>query len=335
MATEMSASLPVNGSKGMSAAAQLKADAGSAATPGITWTSDLDTGFLSTGANAMGIAVGGVKVTDIDAFGIAEGVWTDLASATTTDLSTVLTKNVRITGTTTIASFGTVRSGLTRKLRFAGILTLTYNATSLILPTGASIVTAAGDTAEAISLGSGNWIVVNYTRANGTALVGLTSSITLGTPAASTSGTSIDFNGVIPATAKRVTVMFLGVSTTGTSPVIVQLGAGSVDTSGYLTASGVNNDTPAANMAPFTNGFPIYTGTSGASVAYGQLILSYSGSSNTWTGQGFFWRTGSNNAAYFVGGIKALSGTLDRIRVTTSGGTDTFDLGTINIAWEV
>ena len=87
--------------------------------------------------------------------------WVDLASATTTDLSTV-GANVRITGTTTITGFGTAPSGTTRKLRFAAALTLTHNATSLILPGAANIVTAAGDTAEAISLGAGNWVVVDY-----------------------------------------------------------------------------------------------------------------------------------------------------------------------------
>jgi hypothetical protein len=91
----------------------------------------------------------------------SDAPWVDLASATTTNLSTV-GANVRITGTTTITGFGTAPSGTTRKLRFAAALTLTHNATSLILPGAANITTAAGDTAEAISLGSGNWVMVNY-----------------------------------------------------------------------------------------------------------------------------------------------------------------------------
>jgi hypothetical protein len=91
----------------------------------------------------------------------SDAPWVDLASATTTDLSTV-GANVRITGTTTITGFGTAPSGTTRKLRFAGALTLTHNATSLILPGAANIITVAGDTAEAISLGAGNWVVVDY-----------------------------------------------------------------------------------------------------------------------------------------------------------------------------
>lgn len=98
----------------------------------------------------------------------SEGViaWADVASAATVDLAAQASRNLRITGTTTITSFGAAASGVTRELRFAAALTLTHNATSLILPGGANIATAAGDTATAISLGSGNWVVVDYQRSN-------------------------------------------------------------------------------------------------------------------------------------------------------------------------
>lgn len=94
----------------------------------------------------------------------------DIASATTTDLSTATGNCADITGTTTITSFGTVQSGSIFYLRFTGILTLTHNATSLILPTGANITTQAGDCAAFESLGSGNWVCVSYQRRDGTAL---------------------------------------------------------------------------------------------------------------------------------------------------------------------
>lgn len=92
---------------------------------------------------------------------------TDVASGATCAIGGVDSNNVRITGTTTITSFGTVAAGVVRKVRFAAALTLTHNATSLILPGGANITTAAGDTLEAVSLGSGNWFVRQYQRANG------------------------------------------------------------------------------------------------------------------------------------------------------------------------
>jgi hypothetical protein len=89
----------------------------------------------------------------------------DIASATTTDLSGVAGNFVDITGTTTITGFGTLSAGMWKVLQFDGALTLTHNATSLILPTGSSITTAAGDCLFAYSLGSGNWIVPFYQQA--------------------------------------------------------------------------------------------------------------------------------------------------------------------------
>jgi hypothetical protein len=94
------------------------------------------------------------------------GPFTTLASATTTDLSTIATVGISITGTTTITGFGTGAS-LLRIVTFAGALTLTHNATSLILPGGANITTAAGDCATFLSDGSGNWRCTDYTRADG------------------------------------------------------------------------------------------------------------------------------------------------------------------------
>lgn len=105
--------------------------------------------------------------------GVMDALFTtssNIASASTTDLSTATGLYVNITGTTTITAFGTSPNGALRFLKFAGILTLTYNATSLIVPTAASIITAAGDTAIVISEGSGNWRVVDYIRASGQAL---------------------------------------------------------------------------------------------------------------------------------------------------------------------
>ena len=91
--------------------------------------------------------------------------FTDVASASTVDLGAVASRNVRVTGTTTITAFGTVAAGTEKTVRFAAALTLTHHSTSLILPGGVSIVTVAGDVLRAISLGSGNWVVVHYTPA--------------------------------------------------------------------------------------------------------------------------------------------------------------------------
>ncbi len=92
----------------------------------------------------------------------------DISSATTTDLGAVEGLMHDITGTTTITSFGTVRAGIWKMVKFEGVLTLTHNATSLILPGGINITTADGDIGIFISEGSGNWRCVSFTRANST-----------------------------------------------------------------------------------------------------------------------------------------------------------------------
>lgn len=97
--------------------------------------------------------------------------WSDIASASTTDIGAANGDFGDITGTTTITALGTISAGVERLVRFTGILTLTHNATSLILPTGANITTAAGDTARFRSLGSGNWVCVSYQRASGASVL--------------------------------------------------------------------------------------------------------------------------------------------------------------------
>lgn len=95
-----------------------------------------------------------------------------IASATTTDIGAATSINVTISGTTAITGLGTAAAGTFRQGRFTGVLTFTHNGTSLILPNaGNNITTAANDRFGAYSLGSGNWLVLWYFRANGQALV--------------------------------------------------------------------------------------------------------------------------------------------------------------------
>lgn len=123
--------------------------------------------------STLGVSAGGTGATTASAARDAlSGAETTVASAATTDLGAVASDKVSITGTTTITSFGTAAAGIEREGRFTGALTLTHNATSLIIPGGASLTTAAGDRFGAYSLGSGNWVVTWYTKADGTAIVG-------------------------------------------------------------------------------------------------------------------------------------------------------------------
>lgn len=93
-----------------------------------------------------------------------------IASAGTMAIGAANAESLDVTGTTTITAFDSVAAGVMRELVFGGALVLTHNATSLILPGGASITTAAGDVALMRSLGSGNWRCANYAKASGVAV---------------------------------------------------------------------------------------------------------------------------------------------------------------------
>jgi hypothetical protein len=155
---------------------------------------------------------------------------------------------------------------------------------------------------------------------------------TLGTEVASTSGTSIDFTG-IPSWAKRIIIQLVGVSTNGTSGLIVQLGdSGGVEATGY-SGAGAGPDGGAA-YTNYTSGFFVNPAPAAASSIHGMLTLSLEDATNfTWVGSGVF---GLSNAAtvVFSAGSKTLSGALDRVRITTAGGTDAFDAGAINILYD-
>lgn len=96
----------------------------------------------------------------------------DIASAATTDIGAATGMFIHVTGTTTITALGTATAGITRLVTFDGALLLTYNATSLILPTSANITTVAGDSALFVSEGSGNWRCLGYWRRDGTSVGG-------------------------------------------------------------------------------------------------------------------------------------------------------------------
>lgn len=93
-----------------------------------------------------------------------------IASASSMAIGAAAAKTVLVTGTTAITEFDSVDAGVTKQLVFADVLTLTHNATSLILPGAANITTAAGDVAIMLSLGDGNWRCIGYQRASGKAV---------------------------------------------------------------------------------------------------------------------------------------------------------------------
>lgn len=157
-----------------------------------------------------------------------------------------------------------------------------------------------------------------------------TAKIVSGTSVASTSGTYIDFTG-IPSWVKRITVMFSGVSTNGTNSVQIQLGT----SSGFVTSGYVAFSTRLASAALatsfITSGVASVNITATTDTLSG-LITIANLTSNTWASSGNVYLSSSNGSV--TAGSIALSGTLDRVRITTVGGTDTFDAGSINILYE-
>lgn len=159
----------------------------------------------------------------------------------------------------------------------------------------------------------------------------LSQSLTRATPIASTSGTSIDFTG-IPSWADRVTVLLQGVSTNGTSDFLIQIGAGSVVTTGYLGAAG-NVSGAGTAVTSYTAGFGIVNPSTGAAtVLHGSVVITNI-TSNTWVASSVVGMSDSARVGH-GGGSVSLSGALDRVRITTVGGTNTFDAGNINILYE-
>lgn len=156
-------------------------------------------------------------------------------------------------------------------------------------------------------------------------------SLTSGTAQASTSGTAIDFTG-IPSWVKRITVMFNGVSTSGTSALLLQIGSGSFTTTGYTSTATGYSGTSAGASAAFTTGFSTEDLGNAAFLRYGQSTISNI-TGNTWVFSSVI-STGGSNSSRWGGGSLALSGVLDRVRVTTVNGTDTFDAGSVNIMYE-
>jgi hypothetical protein len=154
--------------------------------------------------------------------------------------------------------------------------------------------------------------------------------LTSGTAQASTSGTSIDFTG-IPSWAKRITVMFNGVSTNGVSSHLIQLGtSGGIQSTGYNASAVRLYNSVSIASAQFTTGFG--DASDEVTALNSGAIIICSMSSNIWAASG---NIGQNGVRFYIlAGSVTLSGTLDRVRITTVNGTDTFDAGSINILFE-
>ena len=160
---------------------------------------------------------------------------------------------------------------------------------------------------------------------NNTSTVGVINS---GTAQNTTSGTSINVTG-IPSGVKRITIMFNGVSATGTNNFLIQIGAGSVETTSYISESML---TRTAGNGPVTSTSGFVIQSYGASFShYGHMFITNYGS-NIWISSHSIIEQ-SMSATFYGAGVKTLSGTLDRFSLILSG-ADTFDGGAFNFLYE-
>ena len=189
---------------------------------------------------------------------------------------------------------------------------------TLVLQTG-----AAGSKVNAVSY-----------AADGTPTF-LKSGMVRGTPVATTSGTSILFSG-IPSWAKRITLQFAGVGTSGTSIKQVQIGSGSLTTSGYASGGSIFAASSLASTSPINTGLCVYSAAASERLAGSMVLTLENAATNTWVETYTFSNDNATSGYYqFVGGGRiSLSGVLDRLSLTTVNGTDTFVAGECNILYE-
>ena len=247
-----------------------------------------------------------------------------LYASTTTALSKladVATGNALISGGVGVApSYGKI--GLTTHVSGTlpvanggtGLATITANNVLLGNGTSALQVVAPGTTGNVLQSDGSTWAS--------------TAKLVLSTAQATTSGTSKEFLS-IPSWVKRITVMFDAVSSNGSNNLIVQLGSTTYTTSGYDSAiAAIAGGTTGSNAD--TTGLLVSTMLSTYSVS-GVVTITLMGS-NTWAY--------TSNVRYAASSMQvaagrvALSGALDRLKITTTGGTDAFDAGSVNIMYE-
>lgn len=311
-------------------------EAGTVSAPGLYFSGDTNTGIYSPAADQFAIATNGVERVE---YGTSEVVFNDggadydfrvegdtnanlLFVDASTDRVGVGTNSpatrLDVDGDVTIRSQGDLRFGDSDNSNWVALqapATVSSNVT-FTLP-------ATDGTADQVL------------KTDGSAALGwaTTTRMTLATAQNSTSGTSIDFTS-IPSWVKRITVMFDEVSTSGTSPLQIQLGdSGGFETSSY---SGVSfTASSGTDQVAMTSGFLLTVSTTytpAAGVNSGAYHLSLMGS-NKWVIHGGLGQP-AGPRGFISSGVKTLSATLDRIRVTTVNGTDTFDAGSINILYE-
>jgi hypothetical protein len=230
----------------------------------------------------------------------------------TVELAVVNTASVLLdeSGTINTTAISGAASGLTTVYSAAARSSVAYMIVGYFISTQAT---------------AGTWVTVPTLVQGVRGYTPITQAATLGTAVTTSGANSYDITG-IASYAKRITVTFNQVSDTTPSNMLIQLGSGSVQTTGYA-ATGIFAGTSASG-ATSTAGFPVVVSQNGTSLISGQVVFTHMGG-NTWSCFGVLART-NENLMQFCAGVVTLSGALDRLRLTTASGTSAFDGGSIN-----
>jgi hypothetical protein len=272
-----------------------------------TLTTVLPVASGGTGASTNAGTAYALKGANSDITSIT-GLTTPLTTAqggTGTASTTFANLTTNVTGTLPVANGGTGAATLTSGSVLIGAGT---SATTFVAPTttGNVLFTTDGTTWSS------------------------TAKIVRATAVASTSGTSIDFTS-IPSYVKRITVMFNEVSLSGTAHFLIKLGTSSgVVSTGYISTGNIYNNSSGSSGTSSTSGFLVFAGTA-SYVLSGTCVITLVSSNNFVSNHSF--KVNTTDIALGSGSI-SLGGTLDRVRITTTNGTDTFDAGSINILYE-
>ena len=191
-------------------------------------------------------------------------------------------------------------------------------------PTAGAI--AVGQTISGTGVTAGTTITALGTGTGGTGTYTVSASQTVASTAISTVGQ--DFLG-IPSWVKRITVMFNGVSTSGTSQIVIRLGTGATPTYTALNYLGI------AGTTNFNTGFALDDIANAAGVRHGAgSILLLNPSTFVYAFSGSGGRSDTSTAQYAAGGSISLGAVVTAVRITTVNGTDAFDAGSVNIMYE-
>ena len=228
------------------------------------------------------------------------------AGSTITSGTSVSTATTSFTGSTSGASTTLTAASVTGTIAVGQVIA------------GTNI--AAGTTITALGTGTGG--AGTYTI----------SPASTGTVSGTITVVGLDFLS-IPSWVKRITVMFSGVSTSGTSDLGIRVGTGATPTyatSGYVSVGGGYTNTNVTRTTSSTSIFLLSNGTAAASTFDGVVVLNKL-SSTVWAA---FGNVSVSAAMSNMAGTVTIASDITAIRITTTGGTDTFDAGSINILYE-